>query len=683
MSISNKIIIQKDLNVLKDYFNNQSISLHKLLLDENNEESILELINNNAYNITEIIMFETPLSIAIKTIRLHIIEVIINKLINDGLQDNFNVCDRFGRNSLVLSLIQNLTNIASMLILNGVSIQTKTISIFDPLNIIIKQNNHKLFNMILERLDDTSRYVDYIYLAFKQKNEDMVMAVLKHIKLNEDTAFDLILKFITKKFINGVIHILDNFSLGSDTLGYLLRYAITESTFDIVKTLIKYEANVNHQDIFGFTPLHYAMCNSHYDIALYLMEECNVKRNLVDENNYLWIHCLFENFEGQDDLLLNKFLDIFKRDVNDELIDVNAVTADNYSLLYLAINNGDLPKDLIVYLISKGADVNYKSGRKNTPLYKMLDKFDVYEDILSELKLSNIENTLVAIINNKDEDEDKLCYILNHSNINIRINIDNHDNILLYALFKKSPDNIIYTILGNDIYNTIKPLIAQNIQYLQYAIKRDTISIAISLFEIIKEQGISNVGFKFNQLICEEYDKTKHDLLKELCKLGLNINNQDEDGNTMLHNMCLDDSDPCPSKEDILRIMELEPDIKLKNKKNVSGLDAIILKGYGLDIACKAINIYNKSTVLDLSDSENCIKYLLENNYNLFATHIMSKTKTMDDIMCPICLSIPTNDIYITPCCHIFCKKCADELIDFNGRKVKCPKCRGFFILED
>ena len=147
MGISNNIIIQKDLNVLKDYFNNQPISLHKLLLDENNEENILELINNNVYNITESIMFETSLSIAIKTNRLHIIEVIINKLINDGLQDNFNVCDRFGRNSLVLSLMQNLTNIASMLIQNGVSMQTKITSIFDSLNIIIKQNNHKLFSI--------------------------------------------------------------------------------------------------------------------------------------------------------------------------------------------------------------------------------------------------------------------------------------------------------------------------------------------------------------------------------------------------------------------------------------------------------------------------------------------------------------------------------------------------------
>ena len=141
MNPCDKIITEKELRNLREYFNTQQqLSLHNILLDTNaKDKDIIQSIDNGEYNITECIISETPLSIAIKTKRISVICELIKKLVKDGLQDNFNIRDKCGRTALisVLYLIR-YDGLSSLLLSSYLMIHTGALVYVEDIEDVVR-----------------------------------------------------------------------------------------------------------------------------------------------------------------------------------------------------------------------------------------------------------------------------------------------------------------------------------------------------------------------------------------------------------------------------------------------------------------------------------------------------------------------------------------------------------------
>jgi ankyrin repeat protein/beta-lactamase regulating signal transducer with metallopeptidase domain len=129
----------------------------------------------------------------------------------------------------------------------------------------------------------------------------------------------------------------------------LLSFAILDGNKDAVRLLISKGANVNAQDNGGTTPLFWAIWEKNKDIVELLISK-GADINAKDPQGYTPMY--EATYQGSRDLV--------------ELLTAKGVAAPE-STIHLAAHAGDLAR--VKTLIEKGADVNARDKRGNTPLF--------------------------------------------------------------------------------------------------------------------------------------------------------------------------------------------------------------------------------------------------------------------------------------------------------------------------
>ena len=167
-----------------------------------------------------------------------------------------------------------------------------------------------------------------------------------------------------------------------DELNQKLIEAVDNKNITEIKSLLNQGANVNAQEKYGWTPLHWAALNGYYDVAKLLIEngaDVNIKNN----GGWTPLH----------EAAFKECYDIVKLLI-DNGADVNTQNEDGTSPLHISAMKGY--RDIIKYLIENGADVNVQDKDGWAPLH-----YAAFWDSVDIIKLL-IENGVDPFIKNKD-----------------------------------------------------------------------------------------------------------------------------------------------------------------------------------------------------------------------------------------------------------------------------------------
>lgn len=113
--------------------------------------------------------------------------------------------------------------------------------------------------------------------------------------------------FVIKKKNIEMLNILidKGVNLKYNIYGTALHQAINEQNLDILKILINH-ININEQDEFNWTVLHYAISKNNYEISLFLLENGS-NTNIVDSRGFTPLHLASQNGNYQLIVLLLKY----------------------------------------------------------------------------------------------------------------------------------------------------------------------------------------------------------------------------------------------------------------------------------------------------------------------------------------------------------------------------------------
>ncbi|KAG4094604.1 ankyrin repeat-containing domain protein [Neocallimastix lanati (nom. inval.)] len=248
-------------------------------------------------------------------------------------------------------------------------------------------------------------------------------------------------------------------------------------------------------------------------------------------------------------------------------LDINQPDANGNTILYYAILKEDM--ETLKYLISNGADVNYKNKLGRSSLDLMILKGYAYLDIVLDdsnkilLNVPNLqgENALITLIKinsySKEEQEDMIERLIRGgSNVNFVDSVGNTP--LMYAIQRKSLD-ITKLLIKNDAnINFVEEKTHQSI--LMYAIEIGELEIIkllveyganinysssgdnsvikkaypkekLKIFEYLVSYDLNNFT---NQVIYDIIEEERLDLLALLVKHGFDVNMQDTNHDTAL-----------------------------------------------------------------------------------------------------------------------------------------------------
>ncbi|XP_031616943.1 serine protease persephone-like isoform X2 [Contarinia nasturtii] len=133
-----------------------------------------------------------------------------------------------------------------------------------------------------------------------------------------------------------------------------LTSAAVEGNIETIKTLINDGANVNFEDEYKHTPLHWAAVQGHAEIIKYLIEKgVNVNVENLDKNTP--IH--WAAWNGHKEAV---------KTLIDHGANVNAEDKDKATPLHKAAENGHT--DTVKYLVNHGANVTARNNQNKTPL---------------------------------------------------------------------------------------------------------------------------------------------------------------------------------------------------------------------------------------------------------------------------------------------------------------------------
>lgn len=647
---------------------------------------------------------ETPLTLSIKSNKIELAKYIINEMIKNKTTDHFNDVDSDIKPPLLLSIKCNKAEIAHLLIDNGADTH-----IFNNLDSIIsnnyymdepslycENNNDSIFMKILKKFKDFDNMSSHIKHAIRYDRPNMCYELIKrNIKMYEKSDKEEIMyKLMIKKWINCIEHLFTIYDSTCSEIQTILLNASRES-LDILKVLVKYIVDINKQDD-EMTILHYAMLYSRYDIALYLINELKAKTNIINKAGNIWFHFAMDI---TDEKLLNNFLSILKKDLDNKLIDINTSDKNNNNLLFHSIRNNNII--ISSFLIENKINIISQKYKLESLLsYNILNKLDNKLDIFNIPELKDVINVLHIVLYNHIDREDLIKKHLNNSNINTCIVTP-----LLMAMKNKSSDDLIKYILNLnvDIFDNIEIC-------LEHAINRSTNDVLILLLDRIK---IANSIDIIKKIAIPRYRESKYDLLNKLKTFGYDIDVQDTNGNTILHNYCIDNNEL--DEDELSSLFRLGVNYEIKNNNKLSGLDTIL--HYYLDTYYSlkhTSNIYRSHRIVrsivdnyakysTSNDYETNLKYLIEHGHTLLATYLLINLTDLDaklynknidlynkikevrngeelcneTYVCPICLETKT-DLYITSCAHIYCNTCMLNWINASekaSRKIKCPLC--------
>ena len=176
---------------------------------------------------------------------------------------------------------------------------------------------------------------------------------------------------------------------------------------EIIKLLIDFGYDVNHQDKEGKTPLHITFENHAPDLAQILITEFKANTEIRDKQNWTPLHTAIDRgYSNYSCELSQRFLhqdvdpevswiqlhaasfDENKQDVQfllDAGTDVNHVSSAGHTPLHIAVTKSNI--DLVVLLLDHNVNINSVTIDGRTPLHIAVDNDD--EDIIQKLLAHN------------------------------------------------------------------------------------------------------------------------------------------------------------------------------------------------------------------------------------------------------------------------------------------------------
>lgn len=368
------------MNINEDIDKKENINLFELLKNNKIKEFKDKIINidpsidinlRDNYN-------EYLLSYAILYNNLELVKILIEKGAKIDIVDTEHrcilyTCIKYGYNDITFFLIKINNDIIGINILD---IKDKNNRI--PLHYAIQKKEKNIVEKLLEAGSNSNFQDNTGYNALHQsiftRDIDIVKTILKYIgTINSrtktgETALHL---SVNLKLYNISELLIDN-NINIDIQDYsheftVSHYVATTNQLDILYKLIEKNANFNIQDIFGNTPLHYALIEENYIVASELLNT-DINLNLWNLDGKLPLHIFLENYDDRYEDLLEKLIDKTNLSIRD--------------------NNGN---NCIFYIVN----LNLWKKYKNILVHKKID-----------LYTTNKNNVmLIDIVKEKDRDE--------------------------------------------------------------------------------------------------------------------------------------------------------------------------------------------------------------------------------------------------------------------------------------
>ncbi len=255
--------------------------------------------------------------------KLDIIKLLVDKGAKIDIVDNQDrsilyICIKYDYDDIIKYYInKNKDNIG----INILDIKDRTQKI--PLHYAIQSKNKTITKLLLEagsnpNLSENNGY-NALHLAIFTRDIDICKLVLKYIgniNLRCNTgetalhlACNLRLLEISKLLIDADISINIPDTVHEFTA---LHYIATTNQLDLFKYILDKKSdqiNINSQDIFGNTPLHYAVMEENYGIVSQLIQLNNINLNLWNIDGKLALHIFLENYDDRNEDILEFMLE--------------------------------------------------------------------------------------------------------------------------------------------------------------------------------------------------------------------------------------------------------------------------------------------------------------------------------------------------------------------------------------
>lgn len=309
---------------------------------------------------------------------------ILRKLVEFGTR--LDILDSEGYSILYYPIKFNYTEIFDMLLeYNNSIIGISLVNIKDskglvPISYAIRyRNRHALQELLVNGADANYKGNDNmtaLHLAVLKKDATMVRMLIRYIKnidartTKGSTALLLACNF---QLIEIVKILLENgarqniMELEYDF--YPIFYAVVQNDIELVKLLIKYGANPNHQDYSGNTILHYVIVNNHTELLDYIINSYEIKTKSIDIYD--------ENINS-------------KQDTSNKYIDPNTVNIEGLTITHLMLYNYRENYDAYLNKVIPHTNLNYQDNMGNTPLHIISEKnlWNKFEPLLNLKKLN-------------------------------------------------------------------------------------------------------------------------------------------------------------------------------------------------------------------------------------------------------------------------------------------------------
>ena len=400
--------------------------------------------------------------------------------------------------------------------------------------------------------------------------------------------------------------------------------------------LIKYGANVNAQDIMGYTPLMITLADEHLSSSLKSKFIKKLLDNDADVNlqTYIYKHTIFMTLFVADNYDLTK--QILEHKNVKKMVNLNMKNADNETVLqYIEEDSFIEEEDSIKYAklyIKYGADINI-GGDDKTPLYNAIisSKYELMKHLLSydDININNTDSTGETNLHNAISFKDikAVTLLLSHKNINVNIQ-----------------DKYGYTPLHHAIKERHRPI-------FNLLLAREDLNISLCA-RFIGTPLIYVIG---------DADTNKY-MLDRIMKYGTNST-----------------TTPWPNSYSIL-------DNKDKWKFNpYHELECAVECNIEEKNLLLLIKLFGISCLESYKDVESILTMKVTDTKRRALIDIIQQKSDEVEVDCPICYDTTMRKHFVIgKCHHHICASCYSKSIRSNGYKeLKCPMCRGHFTRDD
>lgn len=467
-------------------FNN--IELVNLLIKHNTRIDILD--NDN----------RSLIYIAIKYGYYDIIDILLND--NNIGVNIIDVRDIQGYVALHYAIINKNIRIINMLLKYNAKINMQNNQGYSPLHLAVIYKNYDICKIITEYRNDN----DKLNINIKCNTGETAL----HLAVNFELC-DIVL-LLLKSGINPNL-------LDYDNEYSPLHYCIFIDNINIIKYVIDFEADVNIQDIYGNTPLHYSIIENNYKSFTVLINNNNINCNLV-------------NLSGNTPLHI-ALIDKLSFDYIDVLLPITNINLQNNngdSVLHL-LTKFDLWNKYCNILAKKKLNNNLKNNQNYLPIDYIKDKDKFIELLIDSyiyLLYKNPGNTWVNEFDNFCKNKNNLaeCRNIIKKNIlncsypkknNMCFKIDIHQDIDFCTFTGSSLDiyiGMIFLLKKHDNASTIyiiKELLWTNNNIVlpnNFSVLFDKCLNNNKIFIIIPLGIILDIGSHSNYIIFDKRDMT-------------------------------------------------------------------------------------------------------------------------------------------------------------------------------